>query len=147
MHGFLSGRAAAEILPSSRLRWTRHSLRRHKFARRKRPSDAFSSAASREAAWRIDVSVAVNLSIAQETRILQTRNQPQHSRLVAKLQMILKSDQVIGIGPQVFLPQLHGRVRYCPVRGSFSPTGFIGPNRSVSRPRRAISSMGRQPSK
>ena len=34
-----------------------------------------------------------------------------------------------------------------PVRGSGSPTGFIGPKRSVSRPRRAISSTGRQPSK
>ncbi len=34
-----------------------------------------------------------------------------------------------------------------PVRGSGSPTGFIGPKRSVSRPRRAISSTGMHPSK
>ena len=34
-----------------------------------------------------------------------------------------------------------------PVRGSASPIGFIGPKRSVSRPRRAISSIGRQASK
>ena len=35
----------------------------------------------------------------------------------------------------------------CPVRGSISPTGFIGPKASVSSPRSAITSMGRQPSK
>ena len=34
-----------------------------------------------------------------------------------------------------------------PVRGSGRPTGFIGPKRSVSRPRRAISSTGMHPSK
>ena len=34
-----------------------------------------------------------------------------------------------------------------PVRGSRSPTGFIGPKRSVSRPRFAISSTGMHPSK
>jgi hypothetical protein len=33
------------------------------------------------------------------------------------------------------------------VRGSSSPTGFIGPKRSVSSPREAITSTGRQPSK
>ena len=38
----------------------------------------------------------------------------------------------------------HGRF---PVRGSRRPTGFIGPCRSVSRPRRAISSTGMHPSK
>src|ERR1700704_4051198 len=34
-----------------------------------------------------------------------------------------------------------------PVRGSGSPNGFIGPWRSVSRPRSAMTSIGRQPSK
>ncbi len=35
-----------------------------------------------------------------------------------------------------------------PVRCGFvSPTGFIGPKRRVSRPRSAITSIGRQPSK
>ncbi len=38
----------------------------------------------------------------------------------------------------------HGRR---PVRGSTSPTGLSGPKRSVSRPRRAISSTGMHPSK
>ena len=33
------------------------------------------------------------------------------------------------------------------LRGLVSPTGFIGPKRSVSRPRSAITSIGRQPSK
>jgi len=35
----------------------------------------------------------------------------------------------------------------CPVRGSIRPTGRIGPNASVAGPRRAISSIGMQPSK
>src|SRR5271165_119591 len=59
---------------------------------------------------RIDVGVAVNLSVAQKTRILQAGNQAQHARLFAKLQMILESHQVVGIRPQVLLPQLHHRI-------------------------------------
>src|ERR1041384_7135665 len=34
-----------------------------------------------------------------------------------------------------------------PLRGSTRPTGFIGPKRSVSRPRGAMTSIGRDPSK
>ena len=34
-----------------------------------------------------------------------------------------------------------------PVRGSTRPTGFMGPNSSVSRPRLAMTSTGRHPSK
>ena len=34
----------------------------------------------------------------------------------------------------------------CPVRGSVRPTGFMGPNRMVSCPRFAMTSMGMQPS-
>ncbi len=49
----------------------------------------------------------MNLPIAQKARILQARNQPQHARLLAKLQMILKADQVIAVGAQILLAQLH----------------------------------------
>src|SRR5579863_3152126 len=42
---------------------------------------------------RVDISIAVNLPIAQKARILQTGDKTQHPRLLAKLQMILKSHQ------------------------------------------------------
>src|SRR5205085_5915167 len=53
--------------------------------------------------WRIDVGVAMNLSIAQESGILQSRDQAQNSCLLAVLQMILKADNVVGVGRQIFL--------------------------------------------
>ena len=97
---------------------------------------------------RIDVGVAVNLPVAQEARILESGDQAQDAGLLAELQMILKSDEVVGIGAQIFLAQLHDCVRHsCRSADRRSPTGFIGPKRRVSRPRRAISSMGRQLSK
>ncbi len=72
---------------------------------------------------------------------------PEHARLIAKPHVILKSDQVIAIGALILLPQLHHRIR--PSAGSRigQARRFIGPKRSVSRPRRAISSIGRQASK
>ena len=74
-------------------------------------------------------------------------NQPQHARLIAPLDLRLEPDEAEVIAGQVVLPQLHGGVRPRPVRGSVRPTGFIGPKRSVSGPRCAITSIGRQPSK
>src|ERR1700680_5139642 len=46
---------------------------------------------------RVDVSVAMDLPIAQEARVFESRNQPQNARLLAKFQMILESAQVVGI--------------------------------------------------
>ena len=56
----------------------------------------------------------MNLPIAQKFRILQPRNQPQHPRLFAKLQVILKSDQVVAVRAQILLAQLHHRPRRLP---------------------------------
>ena len=53
----------------------------------------------------------MNLPVAQEARIFKPGNQAQHACLLAKLQVILKSDQVVGIGAQIFLAQLHHRIR------------------------------------
>ncbi len=53
----------------------------------------------------------MDLAVAQEFRILQARDQPQHASLFAELQVILKSNQVVGICPQIFTPQLHHRPR------------------------------------
>src|SRR5271169_3916626 len=57
--------------------------------------------------WTVDIRVAMNLPVAQKPRILQSGNHPQHARLLSELQMILESDQIVGIRPKVFLPQLH----------------------------------------
>ena len=82
-----------------------------------------------------------------EFGLLEPGNQPQHARLLAPFQLRLEADQAEVIAGEVVLPELHDGVGLRPVRGSFSPTGFIGPNRSVSSPRCAITSIGRQPSK
>ena len=89
----------------------------------------------------------MNLPEAQELGVLQARDHAQDARLLAELHVILKAHQVEAVGAQVFLAQLHHAYGRRPVRGSVSPIGFIGPKRSVSRPRRAISSIGRQASK
>ena len=49
----------------------------------------------------------MNLPVAQEARIFEAGNQPQHPRLLAKFQMILKAHQVIAVRAQIFLAQLH----------------------------------------
>src|ERR1700677_996643 len=59
---------------------------------------------------RVDIGVAVNLSVAEKARSFEARDQTQHVRLLAKFQVILKSDKIVRIGPQIFLPQLHRRV-------------------------------------
>ncbi len=60
---------------------------------------------------RIDISVAVDLSEAQELGRFETRNHPQHARLVAKFHVVLEADQVEAPRAQILLPQLHHGVR------------------------------------
>ena len=52
----------------------------------------------------VDVGVAVNLAIAEKFRIFQAWDEAQHTRLLAKLQVVLKANKVVGIGAQVLLP-------------------------------------------
>ena len=96
----------------------------------------------------VDVGVAVHHAEAHELRVLEAGNQAQHALLLAPLDLRLEADQAVVIAGEVVLPQLHGRVRR---RGRCAdrrrPTGFIGPKRSVSAPRCAMTSIGRQPSK
>ena len=56
---------------------------------------------------RADVGVAMNLPVAQEARVFQAGNQAQHARLLAELEMVLEADQVVAVGAQVLLAQLH----------------------------------------
>jgi hypothetical protein len=67
--------------------------------------------------------------------------------LLAVLQLGLEADHVPQRAQRIVLAQLHHGIGHRPVRGSSGPTGFIGPKRSVSRPRSAMTSIGRQPSK
>ena len=83
-----------------------------------------------------------------ELRALEARNHPQHARLLAPLELRLKPDEAEVIAREVVLAQLHDRIRPAArPRIASSPAGFIGPKRSVSTPRCAITSIGRQPSK
>ena len=59
---------------------------------------------------RVDVGVAMNLPVAQEARIFQAGDQPQHARLLAEAEMVLEADQIVGVGAQILLPELHHRV-------------------------------------
>ena len=68
--------------------------------------------------------------------------------LLAVLQLGLEADHVEQRAELVVLAQLHDRVGlHVGSCGLVRPTGFIGPWRRVSRPRSAITSIGRQPSK
>jgi len=49
----------------------------------------------------------MNLPVAQEAGVFKAGNQPQHARLFAELEVVLKADQVVAVGAQVFLAQLH----------------------------------------
>ena len=52
----------------------------------------------------IGAEIVEDLPEADELRLLQSRNHAQDAGLCPELQMILESDQVVAIGPQVFLP-------------------------------------------
>ena len=57
----------------------------------------------REDARSVDISVAMNLAELQKLCALESGNQTQHTRLLAITQMILKADQTISVGHQIFL--------------------------------------------
>ena len=79
--------------------------------------------------WRIDKCIPVYLAKLQKLGVLQARNQLQNPLLLAVTQMILKSDQPIGVGHHIFLPQLNT----CP---RFAPRLWIG---QAARLHRAVS--------
>ncbi len=53
----------------------------------------------------------MNLAVAQKPGAFQPGDQTQYTRLLAKFQVILESDQVVRIGAEIFLPQLHRSIR------------------------------------
>ena len=45
----------------------------------------------------VDVGVAMDLPVAQKAGVFEPRNQPQDARLLSEPQMILKSNEIVGI--------------------------------------------------
>ena len=91
---------------------TRRSPRRRRSDRRR--TDRRASCVchvSRSTRRPVDVGVAVHHAEADELRLLEARNQPQHARLLAPLQLRLKADEAEVIAGEVVLPQLHDGVR------------------------------------
>ena len=98
---------------------------------------------------RIEEGVAVQAAEPGELRVLEAGDHAEDVGLDGVAQPRLEADHVVERAERVVLAELDdgiGLVRRL-VRGLVSPTGFIGPWRSVSRPRSAITSIGRQPSK
>ena len=84
----------------------------------------------------------------RELGLAEARDHAEDARLLAVLQLGLEADHVPQRAERIVLAELHDGVGPTPGRcGLVRPTGFIGPKRSVSGPRSAITSMGRQPSK
>src|ERR1700730_16244560 len=53
----------------------------------------------------------MNLSKANEFGLLETRNQKKHTFLLTDLEMILKTNEVVAVGKQILLPELHNGER------------------------------------
>ncbi len=76
---------------------------------------------------RVDVSVAMDLSVAQETRVLKTRNQAQDLSLFAELKVVLKSNEIVGIRAKIFLAKLHNGIGHFACAGISQSDGFHRP--------------------
>ncbi len=77
-----------------------------------------------EKCGRVDVSVAMDLAVAKEASVFEARNQAQDAGLFTKLQMVLEADEVVGIGAEIFLTQLHDGVRHFTGVGVFQTDGL-----------------------
>src|ERR1700733_8554560 len=58
----------------------------------------------------MDVGVAVDLAVAQEGCVFEAGDELQDSVLLAVLQMILEADEVVAVGAEVLLAELHDGV-------------------------------------
>ena len=97
----------------------------------------------------VEERVAMQAAEPRELGAREAGDDAEDARLLAVLQLGLEADHVPQRAQRIVLPQLHDGIGPlgAGVCGLVRPTGFIGPKRSVSRPRSAITSMGRQPSK
>src|SRR5208283_4835568 len=53
----------------------------------------------------------MNLPVAQELCVFESWNPSQDSCLLAEFEVVLETDNVIGVGAQVLLAQLYDRIR------------------------------------
>ena len=55
----------------------------------------------------VDVGVAVDLSEAEELGVLEAGDEAQDARLFAELHVVLEADEVVAVGAEIFLAELH----------------------------------------
>src|ERR1700728_2588055 len=69
----------------------------------------------------------MDLSVAQEARVSQAGDEAQHGCVLSELQMILKSDEIVRIRAQIFLPQLYDCKGHLAGARIFQSNGLHGP--------------------
>jgi hypothetical protein len=74
----------------------------------------------------------MDLPEAHERGVREPGDRREDPLLLGPAKLRLEPDHRIMLGGEVVLTELNDRVRPRSVRGSIKPTGFIGPNRSVS---------------
>ena len=57
----------------------------------------------------MDVSVAVDLSVAEEGGVLEAGDEAEDACLLAELEGVLKADEVVAVGTEVLLAELDRR--------------------------------------
>src|SRR5579871_3187327 len=97
---------------------------------------------------RIEKRVAMQAAQPRELGIGEARDGAENAHLLAVLQLGLKPTMLNKVPSLLSCRSCTTAYGFSPGRcGLRRPNGFIGPWRNVSRPRSAITSMGRQPSK
>ena len=66
------------------------------------------------------------MSVAEKAGVLEAGNEAQHAGLLAEFQVVLEADQVVGVGAQVFLPQLDDGVGHLSGARIVQADGFHG---------------------
>src|ERR1700722_6571030 len=59
---------------------------------------------------RVDIGVAMDLAVAQELRVLKTRNHAEDALLFAELEVVLEADEVVAVSAQILHAQLNAGV-------------------------------------
>src|SRR5438309_2011466 len=56
--------------------------------------------------WGVDVGIAVDLAVAEESGVFEAGNEPQDAALFSVLQVVLEADEVVAVGAEVLLAKL-----------------------------------------
>ena len=95
----------------------------------------------------VDVGVAVNLAVAEEGGVLKAGDEAEDAGLLGEPEVVLEADEVVGVGAKVFLAELDDGVGPAAGLRVVEAGGLHGAEAEGVAARRAVSSMGRQPSK